>query len=114
MANLTAVANRHVWVKTILMDGPEKRPGIICTNCRAYRFGEDPDRPVIGCSSSVDMSRLGSSRLGDHRNHEMARRAEQNAQERADDLAILHGRSTPNLDAYLEHLKYTHIEEDLE
>jgi hypothetical protein len=114
MAHLTAVTNRHVWKRTLLMEGMTKRAGIICTNCRAFRFGEDPERPVTGCSTSVDLSRAGNSRLGDHRNHEMARRADVNARERADDLAMAQGRSTPQLDAYLARLQYTHLDEDLD
>ena len=114
MANLTSVTSRHVWKRTLLMEGMDKRPGIICTNCRAYRFGEDPDRPVTGCSSGVDLARAGDSRLGDHREHEMARRKDQNDQEQADDLAIMNGRPHPRLDAYLKTLQYTHIDEDLD
>ena len=111
MANLTAVTSRHVWKRTLLMEGMDKRPGIICTNCRAYRFGEDPDRPMTGCSSGVDLSRAGDSRLGDHREQEMARRKAQNDQEQADDLALLNGHSTPRLDAHLQHLLQKELED---
>lgn len=83
MAHISAVTGRHIWKRTLLMQGPEKVPGIICSNCRAHRFGEDPDRPVTGCLTDIDLTRAGDSRLGDYREQEMARRKQQDDAERA-------------------------------
>lgn len=86
MANVTTVTGRHIWLRTILMHGNERVPGIICENCRAYRYGEDPDRPVAGCLSEVRIANCGDSRLADHREQEMRRRKRVNDAEHEQDL----------------------------
>lgn len=83
MANITPVTGRHVWMRATLFRGPEKVPGILCRNCRAYRYGEDPDRPVTGCLSDIDVGKVGDTRLADYREQEMRRRKEQDEAERA-------------------------------
>lgn len=74
MANVRPVLGRHVWMRATLFRGPEKVPGILCRNCRAYRYGEDPDRPVTGCISDIDVAKVGDTRLADYREQEMRRR----------------------------------------
>jgi len=95
MANISAVTGRHVWKRTLLMQGMDKVPGILCMNCRAYRFGEDPDRPLTGCLTDVDLTRAGNSRLGDYRDQEMARRKAQDEAERERDQALIRAASDP-------------------
>jgi len=87
MANIGAVTGRHIWRRALLMHGNDKVPGILCENCRAYRYGEDPDRPVTGCLSEVRVANCGTSRLADYREQEMQRRKEQDDRELAHDLA---------------------------
>lgn len=82
MAYITSVKGRHIWMRATLFRGPEKVPGILCRNCRAYRYGEDPDRPVTGCLSDIDVSKVGDTRLADYREQEMRRRKEQDDAER--------------------------------
>lgn len=89
MAYIRKVSGRHDWMHMKLKVGYETVPGIICLNCRAYRYGEDPDRPVDGCLSDIAVAHCGTARLQDHAEQEMRRRAEVDAAERAEDYAIL-------------------------
>jgi hypothetical protein len=91
MASIRTELGRHVWIRATLFRGPEKVPGILCRNCRAYRYGEDPDRPVTGCMSDIDVGKVGDTRLADYREQEMRRRAEHDAAERQREADLLAG-----------------------
>lgn len=78
MANIQKVTGRHIWRPTVLKRGYDRVPNsLLCMNCRAYRYGDEPsDPPVTGCLSDVDLTRAGQARLQDHMDQEMRRRKE--------------------------------------
>lgn len=93
MANIRSELCRHVWVRVQLHgEGPHVgknlRTGIICKNCRAYRYGEDPDRPVTGCLTDVDVSRLGKARNHDYTQQESRLLADQDRREIDEEIAL--------------------------
>lgn len=93
MAAIRKELGRHVWVRVLLHgEGPHVgknlRPGIICKNCRDYRYGEDPDRPVTGCLTDVDVSRLGKARNHDYTEQESRLLAAQERREQAEEIAL--------------------------
>lgn len=78
MANVRRETDRHKWREQMLTRGMQKVKGLLCMNCRAYRYlDEGGDPPVTGCRSGVDLTRAGNARLGDYREQEMRLRAEQ-------------------------------------
>lgn len=83
MANITKVTGRHIWKETILARGNVKVPhSMICMNCRVPWYGDNKySPPLTGCSSDIDVSRLGDDRLRDYRKQEMKIREMQEAED---------------------------------
>ena len=101
MANIRSELGRHIWIRATLFRGPEKVPGILCRNCRAYRYGEDPDRPVTGCISDIDVAKVGDTRLADYREQEMRRRK---IQDEAESIMDHSDRPPTQFEKHLEQL----------
>lgn len=84
MANIQRViTGRHIWKEITLMRGSVRVPGsLICTNCRKPYFADEGGSPPLaGCSSDIDVSRLGDERLRDYRDQEMKVRADTDKQD---------------------------------
>lgn len=86
MANIRRETGRHDWRPQLLKMGNERVRGMMCYNCRAYRYDVNSDLPVTGCLADVKVSNCGTSRLHDYHEQEMARRRAHNEAEYQQDL----------------------------
>lgn len=106
MANIRKETGRHDWRPQLLKYGSDRVPGMLCYNCRAYRYEQTGDLPVDGCRSEVKVSNCGTSRLADYREQEMRLRLDQELREQAEDAADLARtrRSSENDGVFQRHL----------
>lgn len=106
MANIRKETGRHDWQEQILKRGNERVEGVLCLNCRAFRYDRNGDLPVTGCLSEVKISNCGDSRLADYSEQESRRRTELDRLERERDLAdiamVRQSRPSSDFERHLE------------
>lgn len=93
MANLFKVKNRHDWTYRPLPGLPGahelkklglQKYGFLCMNCRQAHDPDNGSPPVDGCTSGVNVMRMGRSRQADHVEQEqrlLAKQAEREQQQ---------------------------------
>lgn len=93
MSNIRKEYGRHDWMR-VRLHGPGGNvgrnlvPGILCRNCRKAIYGEDPDRPTVGCMAEVKVANVGHARHMDYLEQESRIRNDQDAREIQDEIRL--------------------------